>query len=52
MRKPYKGEGEHFDVDQLESTEPYGQFQKWFEVACKTDGIMEANAMTLATATK
>ena len=52
MRKPYKGKEEGFDVDQLVSKEPYGQFQKWFEIACKTDGIMEANAMTLATATK
>ena len=52
MRKPYKGQGESFDVDQLAAREPFAQFTDWFDTACKTDGIIEANAMSLATATK
>ena len=52
MRKPYKGEGDHFDVKDLVSREPYANFTKWFDIACKTEGIMEANAMALGTATK
>ncbi len=52
MRKPYKGEREVFDIGDLASQEPFGQFKAWFETATQTDGIMEANAMALATATK
>ena len=52
MRKPYKGEHEIFDVDHLEAKEPFAQFRHWFDLACKTDGIIEANAMALSTATK
>ncbi|CAL1530757.1 unnamed protein product [Lymnaea stagnalis] len=51
MRKPYKGKQDIFDIKDLVSQEPYGQFKAWFEEAKQTDGIMEANAMSLATAT-
>ncbi|XP_005109139.1 pyridoxine-5'-phosphate oxidase isoform X3 [Aplysia californica] len=52
MRKPYKGKQEVFDVGDLVAKEPFGQFTAWFEEAKNTDGIMEANAMAIATATK
>ena len=52
MRQPYKEEGEAFTEDKLVSKEPFGQFAAWFEEACNTPGISEANAMCLATATK
>ena len=52
MRKAYRGEQETFDVEKLVAREPFANFQHWFDEACKTDGIMEANAMALATASK
>ena len=52
MRKAYKGTNEIFDVGDLVSKEPFKQFLSWFEEASKTDGIREANAMSLATSTK
>lgn len=52
MRKAYKGEGEVFDIGQLTSKEPYANFGEWFKEACNTPSIHEANAMSLATATK
>ncbi|CAG5130641.1 unnamed protein product [Candidula unifasciata] len=52
MRKPYRSKDDVFDFDDLVSKEPYEQFQAWFEEAQKHDGIFEANAMALATATK
>ena len=52
MRKPYKGKNEAFLEDDLVAKEPFGQFKEWFEEACNTPGIIEANAMCLATATK
>ena len=52
MRKPYKGERDIFDLKDLTSKEPFGNFDQWFKIACETPGILEANAMTLATATK
>ena len=52
MRKPYKGSNEYFDTQHLVSGDPFKQFTEWFDVACKTDGIIEANAMALSTATK
>ncbi|CAH1789971.1 unnamed protein product [Owenia fusiformis] len=52
MRKPYKGDQEAFEEDSLVAKEPIAQFKHWFEIACQTDGIREANAMSLATATK
>ncbi|KAG0708487.1 Pyridoxine-5'-phosphate oxidase [Chionoecetes opilio] len=52
MRKPYKGKNEAFLEDDLVAKEPFGQFKEWFDEACNTPGIIEANAMCLATATK
>ncbi|BFZ02286.1 hypothetical protein BsWGS_05325 [Bradybaena similaris] len=52
MRKPYRSKDDIFDFDDLVSKEPFDQFQAWFEEAQKHDGIFEANAMALATATK
>ncbi|CAD6235808.1 GSCOCG00007992001-RA-CDS [Cotesia congregata] len=52
MRIKYKDKSETFTEDQLDCKEPIGQFKAWFEVASKTPGILEANAMCLGTATK
>ena len=52
MRKPYKGETDIFDVDSLVAKEPFANFDAWFKIACDTPGIHEANAMSLATASK
>ena len=52
MRKPYKDAMEVFDLKDLTSNEPYGNFDQWFKLACDSPSILEANAMTLATATK
>ncbi|XP_076045114.1 pyridoxine/pyridoxamine 5'-phosphate oxidase-like isoform X2 [Oratosquilla oratoria] len=52
MRKPYKGKSEVFTEDNLVAKEPVAQFKAWFDEACNTPGIVEANAMCLATATK
>ncbi|XP_003703175.2 pyridoxine/pyridoxamine 5'-phosphate oxidase isoform X1 [Megachile rotundata] len=52
MRLKYKDKSETFTEDHLVSKEPIGQFKAWFEEACKTPQIFEANAMFLATATK
>ena len=52
MRKPYKGVQDVFLVEDLVSQEPFGNFKHWFDTAYNTDGIHEANAMSLATATK
>ncbi|KAF7993689.1 hypothetical protein HCN44_010284 [Aphidius gifuensis] len=52
MRIKYKDKNEAFIEDHLVSKEPYGQFKEWFEIASKTPGIQEPNAMCLATATK
>ncbi|XP_063608452.1 pyridoxine/pyridoxamine 5'-phosphate oxidase-like isoform X1 [Penaeus indicus] len=52
MRKPYKGKNEAFMEDDLVAKEPIAQFKAWFEEACNTPGIIEANAMCIATATK
>ncbi|KAK8374979.1 hypothetical protein O3P69_019955 [Scylla paramamosain] len=52
MRKPYKGKNEAFLEEDLVAKEPFGQFKEWFDEACNTPGIIEANAMCLATATK
>lgn len=52
MRKPYRGKHDVFDVNDLVSKEPFEQFKSWFEEAKNTEGIMEANAMSLATSTK
>ncbi|CAL8141870.1 unnamed protein product [Orchesella dallaii] len=52
MRKAYMEKGEVFTESQLVSQEPFEQFRDWFEIASKTPGIEEPNAMCLATATK
>ncbi|KAH9524610.1 hypothetical protein Btru_027328 [Bulinus truncatus] len=52
MRKPYRSKQDIFDLDMLVSKEPFGQFEAWFNEAKNTDGILEANAMSIATATK
>jgi len=52
MRIPYLGKDEAFTEDQLVAKEPFAQFNYWFERAAVTQGIEEANAMCLATATK
>ena len=52
MRKPYHDYHTIFLEDDLVSSEPIKQFGSWFQEAVKHDGIMEANAMCLATATK
>ena len=52
MRKPYLGETQTFDINDLVSKEPFEQFTNWFEIAKSTPGIEEPNAMCLATATK
>ncbi|XP_078032847.1 pyridoxine/pyridoxamine 5'-phosphate oxidase [Augochlora pura] len=52
MRIKYKDKSETFTEDQLVCKEPIGQFDAWFEEACRTPQIFEPNAMFLATATK
>ncbi|XP_076765956.1 pyridoxine/pyridoxamine 5'-phosphate oxidase [Xylocopa sonorina] len=52
MRMKYKDKNETFTEDHLVSKEPIGQFKVWFEEACNTPQIFEANAMFIATATK
>lgn len=52
MRKPYKGKNEAFVEEDLVAKEPIAQFKAWFDEACNTPGIIEANAMCIATATK
>uniref|UniRef100_A0A0B7B2B8 pyridoxal 5'-phosphate synthase n=1 Tax=Arion vulgaris TaxID=1028688 RepID=A0A0B7B2B8_9EUPU len=52
MRKPYRGVKDTFDFDDLVSKEPLEQFYAWFEEAKNSEGIMEANAMALATASR
>ncbi|XP_076240902.1 pyridoxine/pyridoxamine 5'-phosphate oxidase [Calliopsis andreniformis] len=52
MRMKYKSKDETFTEDKLVSKEPIGQFKAWFDEACNTPQIFEANAMFLGTATK
>lgn len=52
MRQRYHSTGSCFDECDLVSQEPFGNFQHWFEEACKEPRILEPNAMALATATK
>lgn len=51
MRKPYHDKSTVFDIPDLVSKEPFGQFKAWFEEATNHSDIYEANAMHLATAT-
>ncbi|XP_031787779.1 pyridoxine-5'-phosphate oxidase [Nasonia vitripennis] len=52
MRIKYKDKSDCFTEDHLVSKEPFNQFKHWFEIACKTPGVGEANAVFLGTATK
>jgi pyridoxamine 5'-phosphate oxidase len=52
MRIKYKDKKELFLEKDLDSKEPIGQFKAWFEDAKKAAGILEPNAMCLATASK
>jgi len=51
MRKPYHDKSDFFDFKDLVAKEPFGQFKAWFEAASSHEGIYEANAMCLSTAT-
>ncbi|XP_059476278.1 pyridoxine/pyridoxamine 5'-phosphate oxidase-like isoform X2 [Neocloeon triangulifer] len=52
MRVKYRDRSELFLEKDLVSNEPISQFKNWLEEACKTPGILEPNAMCLATASK
>ena len=52
MRKPYRDKSDTFDIRDLSSKDPFIQFESWFQDAKKDEKIEEANAMTVATATK
>ena len=52
MRTPYRSTSDVFDIDDLVSKDPYKQFESWFDEACHTPNIGEANAMAIATANK
>ncbi|CAG7733997.1 unnamed protein product [Allacma fusca] len=52
MRTPYRGKEDVFTEDKLIATEPITQFDHWFQLASSTAGIIEPNAMCLATASK
>lgn len=52
MRKPYRDKSEIFDVKDLDSKDPFEQFDAWFEDAKKDDKTEEPNAMCVASATK
>ncbi|KAJ8301124.1 hypothetical protein KUTeg_020111 [Tegillarca granosa] len=52
MRVPYRSSSDIFDIKNLASTDPFKQFDNWFNEACNTKGIAEANAMALGTCSK
>ncbi|XP_075211656.1 pyridoxine/pyridoxamine 5'-phosphate oxidase-like isoform X2 [Lycorma delicatula] len=52
MRAKYNDNCNVFTEGDLESNEPFLQFKKWLDDAIKTPGILEANAMCLATANR
>jgi len=52
MRIKYRSKNELFLEKDLVSQEPIGQFKAWFEEAKDVAGILEPNAMCLATASK
>ena len=52
MRKPYMAPHEAFQEDNMTAREPLAQFAAWFKMAMEEESIVEANAMTLATASK
>ncbi len=51
MRRPYNSGCTTFDLGDLKAREPFGQFTAWFEQARSHEGVGEANAMCLSTAT-
>ena len=52
MRKAYRGVGVGFEEDTLVSKEPFQNFHHWLNDALNSKAIHEANAVSLATATK
>ena len=40
------------DVGNLPTKDPFKLFKLWFDEACEHPGIVEANAMSIATASK
>lgn len=52
MRKPYKGELEHFKECDLPTRNPFELFQIWFGEAKSCNKILEPNAVCLATCDK
>lgn len=52
MRAKYHDTNNIFTEDDLIDKDPFTQFKSWFEEAAKTPGVIEANAMCLATASK
>ena len=52
MRKSYKTDQDVLDVATLVAKEPFANFAKWLEDACKLKGPHEPNAMSLATSTR
>lgn len=51
MRTKHRKE-KMFLEENLIAKEPIGQFKAWFDEACQLPGIIEANVMGLATASK
>lgn len=52
MRKSYSAANDVFDIHDLQSKEPVGQFMAWFHQALESTSTYEANAMSLATTTR
>ena len=52
MRKAYRDDRDIFDICDLKSHDPMTQFGEWFKEAVEKVGAMEANAMSVATATR
>lgn len=51
IRAKYNDPSKAFDLPDLASKDPIKQFDDWFQLARKTDGIKEPNAMSISTAT-
>ena len=52
MRKPYKGELEHFKESDLPTRNPFELFRIWFDEVKGCNKILEPNAVCLATSDK
>lgn len=52
MRKPYKGELEHFKESDLPTRNPFELFKIWFDEVKSCNKILEPNAVCLATSDK